>query len=328
MKKTLAFITLTVILVCAMAFNAFALDFYFDDKATTAPEIDGSIAEDEYVWTTGELDKAVTFYNEFYVVEPHTDAVYLSLQYYMSFDDNYIYIALAERTTGYETSQLIDLTFCTAAGEIKGDMALCFDFVRNNDLGEGYEPTYNYLTIDGEDATGDIATYVADAKGYYFDDGMRNNNYVEIALDRAAIEELVGEEIVGFGFRFTNQPDAEYGQVVYGDEESIAFPAELNTDIGYHFIGFEEDALDNLGAEETPIETDPVDTDPVETDPTETEPTETQPTETEPTETEPTETEPTETEPVSEGGCGASLAVACVAMIATLGTCLVFVTKK
>ena len=72
----------------------------------------------------------------------------------------------------------------------------------------------------------------------------------------------------------------------------------------------------------------------VETVPTETEPTETEPTETEPTETEPTETEPAGsetaavTEPEAQGGCGGSVSVMGLALVATLGTCAVFTAKK
>ncbi len=72
-----------------------------------------------------------------------------------------------------------------------------------------------------------------------------------------------------------------------------------------------------------------VETEPVETEPVETEPAETEPAVTEPAETEPAVTEPAETEPaVEEKGCGSSIAAIAVALVATLGTCVVFAGKK
>lgn len=72
----------------------------------------------------------------------------------------------------------------------------------------------------------------------------------------------------------------------------------------------------------------------VETEPEETEPEETEPAATEPTETEPDATEPAgsesvaDTEPAAKGGCGGSVSVMGLALVATLGTCAVFTAKK
>ena len=70
-------------------------------------------------------------------------------------------------------------------------------------------------------------------------------------------------------------------------------------------------------------------TDKVETEPEETEPELTEPEETAPEVTEPEVTEGDVTEaPVAEGGCGSSVALAGIALVATLGTCTAFVAKK
>ena len=69
--------------------------------------------------------------------------------------------------------------------------------------------------------------------------------------------------------------------------------------------------------------------DKVETEPEETEPEETEPEETEPVESEADVTEaPTTEAPVADGGCGSSVALAGVALVAALGTCTAFVAKK
>ena len=69
--------------------------------------------------------------------------------------------------------------------------------------------------------------------------------------------------------------------------------------------------------------------DKVETEPEETEPEVTEPEETAPEVTEPEVTEGDVTEaPVAEGGCGSSVALAGIALVAALGTCTAFVAKK
>ena len=74
------------------------------------------------------------------------------------------------------------------------------------------------------------------------------------------------------------------------------------------------------------VETQPAETTPPETDPAtvETEPAST------PDESEevPTESAPAETEPATEGGCGGTVSMVGMALVASLGTCAVFVTKK
>ena len=72
------------------------------------------------------------------------------------------------------------------------------------------------------------------------------------------------------------------------------------------------------------IPADKVETEPVETEPVETEPVETDA----PVDDDVTEAPTTEAPVADEGGCGSSVALAGVALVATLGTCTVFVAKK
>ena len=72
----------------------------------------------------------------------------------------------------------------------------------------------------------------------------------------------------------------------------------------------------------------PVETQPVVTEPVATEPAATEPAATEPAVTEPVATEPAATESATEGGCGGSVSFAGLAIIAMLGTCTAFVTKR
>ncbi len=317
MKKILSVVLCAVCILSIMALNSFALETYFDEEPTAAPIIDGAINEGEYIWTSTALDKVVTFYNEFYVIEYHEDGQTITLEYLLSYDEDNIYLAIAERTTGYTSYGMIDLVFCTPDGIVDGEMTLEFKFVRNNEMTEAYEPTFDSFTVNGEDTLDSVSSYITDAKGYYFDDNVRNNNYVEFQLDRAAIESLIGADVAGFGMRILNTPgEGKVGMTVYGDEESVVYPDGLQPDIGYHFFGLVEGAIDDLTVSD---ETAPAETTPVADDPAETEP----------TETEPTETEPAETEIlVDDKGCGASVSVIGAYLIACAAACVAFMKKR
>lgn len=335
MKKILTVLISAMLIACVMSVSAFALVFDFE-PADGTPVIDGVIEEGEYAWTTYELDKLVEFPGEFYVTVEHTDGMAMGIEYLFDVDDDFIYLAVKERTSGYVADILYDLVFCTVDAQVKDTMIIDVRFTRNNDYirdgnmnlqSQAYAPDFTLFVVNGSEASSELDTYVVEANGTFMDDGARNNNYIEIKLDRAAIETLVGGEISGMGLRMTAcTGEDKTGETVYGDEESAAYPADGNTHIGYHFIAFESGALDSLDA--APTETEPTETEPAETEPAETEPAETTPTETEPAETTPVETEPAETEILEEKGCGASVVAVAVAVVAMLGTCTAFIIKK
>ena len=79
-----------------------------------------------------------------------------------------------------------------------------------------------------------------------------------------------------------------------------------------------------------PATTEPATTEPATTEPATTEPATTEPATTEPAPatTEPAATEPATTEPAPEKGCGNSIGLMGLALVATLGTCAVVATKK
>ena len=78
-----------------------------------------------------------------------------------------------------------------------------------------------------------------------------------------------------------------------------------------------------------PATTEPVTTEPATTEPATTEPAKTEPATTEPATTEPATSEDVTTEPATtKGGCGGSIGLMGLALVATLGTCAVVATKK
>ena len=269
MKKITAVVMCVLLLACVMAFNIFALNFYSDVTPTTSFAVDGQINSGEYFWSTSPLDKKVALDNQFYVTVPHIDGQKLTIEYFLGYDEENLYFAVAERTLGFTTTHIIDLVYCTSDGTVKGHMTIEMEFIRDNSISEAYAPTFTSFNVDGKDALYSISDYVTEAKGYYNDDGIRNNNYVEMKLSREAVESFVGEDVVGFGLRVVNQPNGgNHGETVFGDEDSIIYPDGLHTNIGYHFFGLEEGVLENL---KLPSEvTDPVDTEPTETVPQQT----------------------------------------------------------
>ncbi len=92
------------------------------------------------------------------------------------------------------------------------------------------------------------------------------------------------------------------------------------------------EALEAVLAPETPAETTPIETTPVETTPVETPidtpPAEQLPDETEPDEQTPTETTPADTVPTAQGGCGSSVVLGAMSMIALISLAGAVVLKK
>ena len=318
MKKITVVVMCVLLLVGVMSFNAFALNFYSEAEPATSPVIDGKINSGEYVFTTSPLDKKVAVENQFYVTAQHIDGQTLTVEYLFSYDNDSIYFAIAERTLGFTTSDIIDLVFCTRDGIVTGKMNIAMEFVRDNEKQEAYEPVFKSFVLDGKDLIENISDYITDAKGFYSDDGIRNNNYVEIKLNRSEVENFVGEEVAGFGLRVVNQPNGEnHGETVFGDENSIVYPDGLNTNIGYHFFGFSAGVLENLK-----LESD--DTAPIETEPDETAPKDTQKTESENV-SENNETD--NAEPEKKGGCSSSVSLFGLSLITCIASCIV-ITKK
>ncbi len=129
----------------------------------------------------------------------------------------------------------------------------------------------------------------------------------------------------------TGQVADEVYDVLVEQYSSVAFFGQQNerTIPNMIYLGT-RDEYEAFKAEMLSLETEPEETEPAETEPAETEPAETEPAETEPAATEPAETTPveSETEPAKEGGCGASVAALAVALVAVLGTCTAFISKK
>lgn len=365
--------------------------------------VDGLIGDNEYAWTSGSYDRNTTIANEFYVITPHQDNVAHHAQWWLNYDNNFIYLAYKERS-GYNTTARIDLA---PNGDGKVSLEFSFDRVNANGENTGYAiQSVKVITYaaDGTPTEANVTDFVVSNAGSYFDDGQRNVNSVEFIINRAALEKYAGASFNTIGLRgysFSAQSDPNDG---WASKPAASMYATANE--GYHTINLfaphtctttkwdadKSDAFGHYGkcdvcgepveaahtygrervvveatcvqpgrvtktcvdceyiftkateadptahkfangkcavcgAAET-VETEPVETEPTETEPTETKPVETKPVETKPVETKPVETTPVETEPADEKGCGGSIAAVAVALVAALGTCVVFAGKK
>lgn len=323
MKKIFAVVICAILLTCAVSLNTFALSFYSEEEPSVSPVIDGKINIGEYAWTTTALDKKTDIENTFYVITPHIDGQALTVEYLLSYDEENIYFAIAERTLGYITSNVIDLVYCTPDGIVKGNMKIELNFTRDGDMTEAYAPTFNSFMLDGEDFQGNISKYITDAKGFYRSDDVRNNNYIEMKLDRAAIEEFVETDVVGLGVRVISHPNGQNdGETVFGDKNSIAYPNGSHGNIGYHFFGLEKGAVDNLKLESDIVVPDDTESQTQNT-------TQTQDTKKPETEAIDSKTESTvNSETPKKKGCFSAVSLFGIPVIACLAVCIVEIKKK
>jgi len=324
MKKLLA-IVLCVILVGVMAVSAFASAYDLgeygqqkisvEEKATATP--DGAISEDEYTVVVPAVIANDESDDAFYVYGTAPEGLEY-VNFYFAADEENIYFATEQKdaeVVGYHDALYVQM------GASEDTTSYIQIYLPHCDAPE---------ILSESDRTAWGSYY--NGYGAYYDGEVV---VYELAVSREKLAEVLGVDdlnklLVTVGQRVLATPESV--TVVWGFEsldianDTLYFAQDFPT-YGYpNVVVLEaEEVVDTEPADESEgvldggsdIEVDGA-TDPVETEPTENEP----------TESAPTETQPTETEPASEGGCGASVATVCVAIIATLGTCVAFVSKK
>ena len=70
MKKLLAIIISAILVASMMTAATLAMTFDFGKVTDESPVVDGLIGDGEYTWSTGKLDKLISYDNEFYVKTP------------------------------------------------------------------------------------------------------------------------------------------------------------------------------------------------------------------------------------------------------------------
>lgn len=205
--------------------------------------VDGIIDINEYDMTSGFLDRNTEVYGEFNVIEKHNDTADMWSCYYFEFDNNYVYVGYAERAN-YGSEVYFDFN-----PDAKDKAQLSLHLLFSRKTGEKENATYPIQSYDmmsySESAPYgeviDADKFIVESARSWWDDGLRNVNYVELKLDRKALAEYAGvENFSKIGFRGTcvSVPPVGGGNPVscYGNKESTAKPYTMNEDIGYHLF--------------------------------------------------------------------------------------------
>ncbi len=244
MKKIVSILLCIIMLLGVMSTYAFALDYYAGESDSTAPVIDGKVEEGEYTWTSGRFSTQSNIPGKVgVVVTPKYNA---KSQFYLSYDDEYIYMAYEEYNV---ISTIVWFRLNPRVG-LSGDTAGQVDVYVTTKKGSGstgsVAPAANIVRVyKSADEKSDVtpSTYLEELKCGWYDDGKANTNTVEIKIKRSALEEYAGGEFDKLGFRGLMQGsgDGSLGEVYYADENSEFKAFAGWTKYGYHVINLNND---------------------------------------------------------------------------------------
>jgi len=236
-KKIISLILCAAIMFGTLATCITAKEYYGGRSADTGVNVDGVVSDGEYSWTSGAYDRNANVANEFYVVAAHSDTETLTSQWWMSYDEEYIYVAYKERG-GRTTTAWIDLNPGPLA---KGQLSVFFTFSRDNcgvdtpntEADISSVAVYEYAQ-DGTRSAPTVSDYVIDQAGSWFDDNVRNINTVEFKLSRAKLAAYSGlDSFDQIGIRSFIQ---SAGEAFYANENSSALALGSHANKGYHIV--------------------------------------------------------------------------------------------
>lgn len=218
--------------------------------------VDGLIRDGEYAWESDIFDRNIGVGSKFFVVTPHTDTEALTAQYFVGYDEEYVYVGFKERC-GYETKAWFDLSPFVGLDKGLGQLMINVNYVRDNNVPANTGSdimsvvSIREYSSDGQYKEVDATKYVAAAQGSWFDDGMRNNNAIELKISMSALEEYAGADVKELGLRGVIQ---DYGgESIFCNKLSKKAPLDFHTDKSY--VVFE---LNGKGeVEEKEFEIDP-----------------------------------------------------------------------
>ncbi len=286
------------------------------EATTKAPKIDGKITNGEYNLVFNNISTKTDEENDYFFHDDPTKKTDVSdIEIYSSYDADNFYFAVKVKDSSYDAYG-DSVSFFIGANEKINEQYMYYIPRITSGVPEVYPWGYEFdsSTRIPPQAEGLCSKYVTQYKTV--DDNAMT--VYEIAIKRDMIENGDADKIF-FGCRVTS-----------GGNETMYFGFDTDGLAGIHDqYRTSYQSVDMyphvmlLAGNDAPDETTPAETTPAETTPAETTPAETTP-----TETTPAETTPVQTEPVAESGCGGSVAAIGVALVAILGTCTVFVSKK
>jgi len=285
---------------------------YLGTEVDVAPVVDGKVNEGEYAVEFKDMLLADDDASDsFFVVDAPSDIDKFSV--YLSYDFDFIYLAVETHDTNLATG---DGLIVSLGLNDNIDEAIAFRARHNIPDDPITAPPMNLwffgkdLAVEPDESAGPAEAYEYISRCGGYDEATQTATY-EFAFTRTALEGLEDGDIIDrLYFRLNIQ--ATDGSIVYGfknDEVAGKYHSWLSR--FPHVIYLTEEP-------ETPETEAPV-----------TEAPETGAPATDAPETEaPTTDAPNETETPAESGCGSSVATMGVALVAVLGTCTAFISKK
>ncbi|MBR2387665.1 MAG: hypothetical protein IKB02_02745 [Clostridia bacterium] len=376
MKKILVAIALVIVLTTLAVLPTFAADnakvsveelikwnvlgendiHYVGAPTTTPPTQDGSIKKGEYSYSfraTDPIFQCTTDHNYNKIAyNPLTDFSSNYVEYYISYDADYIYFGIYDDQSVQCGSSVNfffkygidpeDVSYANLIGPSTQIVNRGKDFA---DFYKGSSGDARYVSVNGKSIK-----YIEVADGMSGDDGYGAYDSVyEFKINRADAKEIYNG-LKGTGF--VDNPKVFYATTYclqYGKDQvkscyrwcgrELTNVEKLNLGASIDFIPLifvlAEEGSDFLGNGALEVPTKPAETEAPTTEAPTTAPETEAPTTEAPTTAPETEapttapvTEAPTTEAPDEGGCGSSVAAMGIALVAVLGTCAVVVSKK
>ena len=205
----------------------------------SAVKVDGFVDSGEYIWTSGLYDRNTTVPNEFYAVAEHNDSLTLTSQWWLDYDNEYIYVVYRERGHA-ETGQTVAWIDLNPGAAAKGQVSLYFTFNKSTCDANETGTTFNEFNVytysqDGTQNQVNAPDYVVEKAGSWYDDTMRNVFTVEFKIRRsvlAAYADIDSFDTIGFrGFT-----QSYNGEAFYANESSESKALGSHPNKGYHII--------------------------------------------------------------------------------------------
>ncbi len=255
---------ISLFICVVMLFSALPTLIAATDETVVSPVVDGVVGTGEYSYTSGELacaDQDIA--NTLYIIEESVKVPNRKLEYLISSDADYIYIAYCGY--GEMFSDLYIYLNPSISSGVRDTVRLYLRAGwRNNGIMASDVQIY---TADNVSTAGNWSDYVTNCAIGTYDDNKLNENTIEIKIKRSALKadayDKIGISILSRPEQ-THAPDGGYGEWVWGTAPGSSV-VPYRDDYGFNTAGFHSFELSN--APSTSVEDNVSDTEKEENSP-------------------------------------------------------------
>lgn len=286
---------------------------YAGEATDKAPKTDGKITDGEYNVVFNNISTKTDEENDLFFHDDPTKATDVSdIEIYSSYDAENLYFAVKVKDSSYDAYGDSASFFLGATDKINELNMIYMPRIMSG-VPEVYPWGYEFNSSSRipPQAEGLCSKYVKSYKTVDKDGVV----VYEIAIKRDTINVSDLDKIF-FACRVTSGGNET---MYFGFDTTGLEGVHDQYNTSYQKVDMYPHVMLLSGAPET---------EPVETEPQATEPVETEPAETTPIDTAPIESAPAESEPKAEGGCGAAISAIGVMLVAMIGACITFISKK